>query len=210
MIYYSFADRKENKIALTFDDGPNPPFTLKILDILDDFEVKGNFFVIGKWAKQYPAAIEEIYRRGHLIGNHSYNHELNNPEFETADAIIYNILKIHPIFARPPYCYPEAMIATSQSPLVLNNKIKIIVFDVDPNDNHQPGEEIILKRILDQCQNGSIIDLHDGSENPAEWVERPQQMINVLDKIIKSLKTQFKISRLDEMNLIPQTFKNES
>jgi peptidoglycan-N-acetylglucosamine deacetylase len=62
------------KLALTFDDGPNPRETPHLLDMLDDFGAKATFFLIGKWAGQEPALVREIADRGHAIGNHTYTH----------------------------------------------------------------------------------------------------------------------------------------
>lgn len=64
------------KIALTFDDGPHPKITPKILDILDKYSVKATFFVIGVNVKNYPNQLKNILERGHEIGNHTYSHRI--------------------------------------------------------------------------------------------------------------------------------------
>src|SRR5690606_33769413 len=62
------------KIAITFDDGPNPDFTPVVLKLLEDYNAKATFFCIGKHAKKYPELLNSITTQGHLIGNHSYTH----------------------------------------------------------------------------------------------------------------------------------------
>ena len=68
--------KTNEKIALlSFDDGPSVPYTMQILDILDKYDAKATFFVVGINVKRYPDLIQEIIKRGHEIGNHSYSHE---------------------------------------------------------------------------------------------------------------------------------------
>src|SRR5882762_11933731 len=71
---HRLADRKQ--IALTFDDGPNDPHTLNLLDILAKHHVIATFFLIGRYARQRPEIAVEIAKRGHLIGNHTFTHPL--------------------------------------------------------------------------------------------------------------------------------------
>jgi peptidoglycan/xylan/chitin deacetylase (PgdA/CDA1 family) len=65
---------KEGELALTFDDGPHPEYTLKILDILDLYRVKATFFIVGKQARKYPLIVQEVLRRGHTVATHTQNH----------------------------------------------------------------------------------------------------------------------------------------
>lgn len=77
--FYRMGDPKERKIALTFDDGPEPQWTPKILDILRDKQVKATFFVIGREADKYPDLVRRMAAEGHVIGSHTYHHvNLNN------------------------------------------------------------------------------------------------------------------------------------
>ena len=68
------APRRPNELALTFDDGPNPAWTPRLLDILAEHGVHGTFFMLGKFAQSEPALVRQIAGAGHLIGNHSWNH----------------------------------------------------------------------------------------------------------------------------------------
>ena len=72
---YTHGRRDQKKIALTFDDGPNPPRTDQILDILAKKKVQATFFVLGKWVERFPRAFRRIIDAGHTVGNHSYLHD---------------------------------------------------------------------------------------------------------------------------------------
>ncbi|MBC7928900.1 MAG: polysaccharide deacetylase family protein [Bryobacteraceae bacterium] len=80
-------DRSVRAMALTFDDGPDPIYTPAVLDLLDTFQVKATFFLVGERARKYPNVVEEIRRRGHEIGNHSdswtFSHKLTDMAFES-------------------------------------------------------------------------------------------------------------------------------
>ncbi len=199
LIDYRSADRNINKIALTFDDGPNPFWTRKILDILDVHDIRTNFFVLGVRAKRYPEVVKDIYNRGHLIGNHSYSHPREGcADFEKAEEAIFNITGAHTFFIRPPYnntalcnCYEPA----------LTGDVKIINNDVVPKDWKNKSDEI-SKLVLEKTRNGSIILLHDGSEKDEELESRPQEMFKMLPNLIVELKKNFEIVRLDELVFI--------
>ncbi len=196
LIDYKNGDRNINKVVLTFDDGPNPFWTKKILDVLDNYNIKTTFFVLGKWVEKYPDIVKEIFNRGHLVGNHSYSHPGEGcADFEKAEEIIFNIIGTHTKFIRPPYnktalcsCYDPA----------LSGDAKIINNDVIPGDWKNKSDKI-LKSVLEKTQNGSIILLHDGSEKEEELENRSEEMFKVLPNIIIELRKNFEIVRLDEL-----------
>jgi peptidoglycan/xylan/chitin deacetylase (PgdA/CDA1 family) len=197
LIAYEHADRNVNKIALTFDDGPNPFWTRKILDILDKYNVKANFFVLGKRVEKYSEIAKEIFERGHLIGNHSYSHSREFGDFEEAEKIIFNTIGMHTKFIRPPYLLVDLC---NNYPPAINGEVKIINCDVFPEDWRKKAEDI-KKIILPETKNGSIIGLHDSSYKDGELKDRAKEMIKVLPEIIETLKEKFEIVRLDNMTL---------
>jgi len=197
LIVYEHGKRNRNEIALTFDDGPNPFWTIKITDLLEKHGVKGNFFVLGKRAEEYEGIVKEIFIRGHLIGNHSYSHpKEGHGDFEKAEEIIFNIIGEHTKFIRPPYLL--ANLCNNYKPAI-NKEVKIINCDVFPHD-HKSSAEIIKKIIEKQTKNGSIIGLHDGSRKDEELKNRPTELFKVLPGILENLKARFKIVRLDEIH----------
>jgi peptidoglycan-N-acetylglucosamine deacetylase len=194
LVAYERGNRELNKIALTFDDGPNPFWTRKVLDVLDQYNAKGNFFVLGMWAEKYSDIVKETFQRGHLIGNHSYSHPNEGcGDFEKSEKMISEIIGEPTQFIRPPYnivslceCYKPA----------IEGKVRIINNEVIPQDWQLSSEEI-LQIIKRDTKNGSIILLHDGSHRENEIENRPSEMFKALPKILTLLKEKFIIAKLD-------------
>lgn len=184
-------DQTENKVALTFDDGPDPRFTPQILDVLKGYNVKATFFVMGARAEAYPELVQQIIDDGHVIGNHSYWH----PNFvEEADSATLEseVSKTEDILAeqigyrtklfRAPYGF-------------LNNKLveklrdmnySVVGWTVDSLDWQEAAPEVIAYNVLSNFQPGAIILMHDG----AEWEGDRTNTIESLRQIIPSLKDQ--------------------
>jgi len=102
----------EEGVSFTFDDGPHPKNTALILKTLKKHNVKATFFVIGKEAEKYPEIIQQIYKDGHIIGNHSNSHNNFIPffsskklinDYKKSDLIIKNIIGRKPNYLRPPF-----------------------------------------------------------------------------------------------------------
>ena len=89
--YYKHGRRSERTVALTFDEGPNPPRTEQILAILRDAGVKATFFVMGKWAERFPDTVRRMVAEGHLVGNHGYGGERQLGDADEAEAVIGHI-----------------------------------------------------------------------------------------------------------------------
>jgi len=195
LIAFDHASRKENMIALTFDDGPNPFWTEMVLDVLDNYKIKVNFFVLGKWAESYPEIVKEIFDRGHLIGNHGYSHSKEIGDFEKSEEIIFKIIGQHSQFVRSPYLDPG--LCAGYKP-VESGQVKIIGADVFPHDYKCNSPEIVDFAVKN-TQNGSIILLHDGSNHEEDLKLRPAAMFVALPQIIESLRPKYEFCRLDEM-----------
>ena len=159
----------ERAVALTFDDGPSPANTPRILALLHRLHVRATFFVIGYLADQYPGLIRQELQAGMTLGNHSYNHP-QVPPFDQlpprllADEILLGAQSLRragvdPLLFRPP--------GGSFSPAVVRatEKIgeRIVLWSVDPRD-WQPGTTArqIARAVLAAVRPGSIIELHDG------------------------------------------------
>lgn len=195
LIALGHANRKQNKIALTFDDGPNPFWTEKVLDVLDKYKVKANFFVLGKWAEVYPEIVKKIHNRGHLIANHGYSHSKEIGDFEKAEKIIFKIIGEHTEFVRPPYL--DSGLCANYA-LVESGRARIIGADVFPRDYKHRAAEII-DFVAENAQNGSIVLLHDGSNHEENLKDRPAEMFAALPEMIGKLQDKFEFARLDKM-----------
>jgi len=155
---------KENKIYITFDDGPTPDITEWVLEELKKHDAKATFFCIGKNINSHADIFQKVIADGHAIGNHTFNH-LNGWKTNTND-YIENITSCQSrinnycptILFRPPY----GKISKSQSKELQNLGYKIIMWDVLSADFDQSiTAEKCLQNILQNVVSGSIIVFHD-------------------------------------------------
>lgn len=159
--------KKQKVIALSFDDGPHPKYTVEILDILKEYNVKATFFVLGIHANSYPDIIRRQVSEGHEVGNHSYSHvnmkkatrKVIKEEFEQTQDIIYSICNIKPKLFRPPYGnYNDEIIKIISSD---DSALVLWTFYQDSKDWSNPGVDKIVNTTLSNIQNGDIILFHD-------------------------------------------------
>ncbi|HEX4545949.1 MAG TPA: glycosyltransferase [Candidatus Acidoferrum sp.] len=190
----------KNKIALTFDDGPDPSWTPKMLDVLKQKNVRATFFVIGLDANKWPQLLRREYDEGHEIGNHTYYHpDWENPNLSTTqirwelnltERLIESIVGAKSILFRPPYGIdhqPEFAEEVAHLPAAQDMGYIIVGQKVDPNDWSQlsPGiplpAEKIVENVLREAPKGNIVLLHDGGGNRS-------QTLAALPKIIDALR----------------------
>lgn len=156
---------KGKKVALTFDDGPSPATTPKILDLLDLYEMKATFFVSGVNSLQYPDLIHEIIRRGHSVGNHSYSHDpflmlkshdrLYREVYDAQDVL--RKLGIDTLAFRPP-----VGIINPKLPAILTKLgLLCVTFSCRAYDAGNLHVRNLAGRILKKMQGDDIILLHD-------------------------------------------------
>jgi cellulose synthase/poly-beta-1,6-N-acetylglucosamine synthase-like glycosyltransferase/peptidoglycan/xylan/chitin deacetylase (PgdA/CDA1 family) len=188
-----------SQIAITFDDGPDPEWTPKILDILKRENAPATFFLIGLPAESFGSITSRIYREGHEIGNHTFTHpdisniskRFNEVEINLTEELFASRLGIHTILFRPPYSIDQEPDTTDQvRPLKIAQDMGyIIVGDkIDPNDwreNPRPTAAEIADRVLthlppcgaDTRFCGSILLLHDGGGDRSQTVAALPQII---------------------------------
>lgn len=202
--YYTHGRRDQMKVALTFDDGPNPPRTDQIMEILESRGARGTFFVLGKWVERFPQACQRIIDRGHCIGNHSHLHHAHLGDYDRAEAAIGNLLGRPTEFLRAPYFN---FFTCLYSPVALSRDMKIVDADVNPADFAKADPQAIIDATLQDpaLAGGSIIDLHDGREtdDDAMRLASPLPMIEALPAILDGLRAKgFELAGLDEMELV--------
>ncbi|HVH89420.1 MAG TPA: glycosyltransferase, partial [Terriglobales bacterium] len=183
------------KVAITFDDGPDPTYTPRILDVLKQKDAKATFFLIGIPSENDPGLVKRIYDEGHEIGNHTLTHpnisEVSPWRFETEINVTERLfaakLGVKPLFFRPPYSIDqEPDTADEVRPLQqVQDMGYITVGDkIDPNDwemNPRPPATQIAQRVFDQLgRGGSIILLHDGGGDRSETVKAMPLIIDGL------------------------------
>ena len=160
------SDELTKKVALTFDDGPNPDYTPELLDELKKRGVPATFFVLGAEVEQYPELVRRASEEGHLIGVHSYKH-VNLRQLSDQQAVeqvnrtneaIHAACGQYASYIRPPYgCWKEDLDYEVQMVEVL--------WDIDPRDWATTSADLVVQRVLQDVEENSIILLHDASES---------------------------------------------
>ncbi len=184
------------KIAITFDDGPDPRWTPKILDVLKEKHVPASFFVIGEEAARSPGILKREYGDGHSIGNHTYTHPVLDEisptqlrwELNITQRLIESTLGVKSILFRPPYGIdhqPEYAEEVAQLPGIQDMGYLIVGQKIDPHDWRQPyGKQVpaqeIINGVLRQADAGNIILFHDGGGDRSQTVAALPQIIDQL------------------------------
>ena len=149
----------EKVIYLTFDDGPNPEVTPRVLDILDEFEAKATFFCVGENVLKYPKIFQEVKHRGHAVGNHTFNHVKGTEK--TVKVYVDNVGKAHEYIHSKLFRPPHGRITLSQVNK-LKADFKIIMWDFITYDfDRQVTSTEILKEVKIRSRNGSVVIFHD-------------------------------------------------
>ena len=181
----------EHQVAITFDDGPDPRWTPKILDILKAANVKAAFFLVGVNAEHYPGLVRRIVDEGHEIGNHTYYHpnlalcwpEHVRLELNATQLLLESITGRATTLFRPPYAADTSPSQLSElTPLQIAQDLNYLVVleNIDPQDWAKPGADIILQRVKQQRRDGSIILLHDAGGDRSQTVEALPRILDWL------------------------------
>lgn len=183
-IVFSKSREATKKIALTFDDGPHPRYTERILGILEKYNVKATFFVIGVNIQNYPEPLKKIYEAGHEVGNHTFLHDngrdLNSEnarlEMEKCDNLIYESIGIRPKLFRPPRgaCNDDVVDAAQSL------GYSIVLWSVDTLDWKGTSSECIAQTVNSRLRGGDIILMHD-------YTSRKNTTCDALEIIIPQL-----------------------
>ena len=186
-------------IALTFDDGPHPRDTPRVLEVLAKHDVRSTFFLIGESVERYPHLVKQIHDRGHQLGLHCYRHipfplesastlkgQLDRSRIAIADACGVSPDSIRDI--RPPY----GIFSKKNLSLLNDSDYRLVLWDNMPLHFLQPVSWTV-KQIEENVSSGSIIVLHDGKGHGAK-------VAAIVDTIIPMLKAmEFDFIRIDDM-----------
>jgi peptidoglycan-N-acetylglucosamine deacetylase len=161
--------RDERVVALTYDDGPNPPYTDELLSVLRAEHVHATFFVVGRAVAVYPDVVRREVHEGNAVGNHTWAHDhlvLDDESslrrtLQRTDLVIFNATGLHTRIMRPPY--------GGRDWLVLDEVRKLgytpVMWSVPlAGDWEYPPARVIAARVLRYAGDGAIIDLHDGNQ----------------------------------------------
>jgi peptidoglycan/xylan/chitin deacetylase (PgdA/CDA1 family)/GT2 family glycosyltransferase len=189
---WSNGNRNHPRIALTFDDGPNEPYTSQVLGILDRHGIKATFFIIGQNAQRYPEICQQIVTAGNVIGNHSYHHRKSlclrrgrtvAHDIKMAHQAIYDSTGLEPKLFRPPHGFRTPWMMRA----IRNLGYTVVTWDNMTGDwNANKSAEDIERTIVQRAKPGGVIVLHDGRDSRPSYDR--SQMLQALPFVIGTLK----------------------
>jgi peptidoglycan-N-acetylglucosamine deacetylase len=161
--------KNERIVALTYDDGPNPPYTDEILAVLRAERVRATFFVVGRAVQAYPRVVRREVAEGDAVGNHTWSHEhlllydgsRLRSTLERTDAAIFAAAGVHTRIMRPPYGGRDWLVLAEVRRLGYTPVMWSVPL---ANDWEYPSARVIAARVLRYVGDGAIIDLHDGNQ----------------------------------------------
>jgi peptidoglycan/xylan/chitin deacetylase (PgdA/CDA1 family) len=197
-------------IVLTFDDGPDPVHTRKVLDVLDAHDAKATFFVIGKKVERHPEVVTEILERGHEVGVHGYEHDrlfsLRGPrqvrrDLERAVKAIEKVTKTRPTLFRPPVGHTNPTIARIADQLDLT----IVGWSVAGYDGIAGADpKKVAARITRRLDDGDLVLLHDAAERathePTAAKALPEILAAAKDRNLRIARLGDWVTALEEQN----------
>lgn len=163
-------------VAFTFDDGPHPTYTPKILDILNKYNAKATFFVLGSRVNSSPAIVARMVNEGHEVGVHTWNHPsltkvpmaTVRSEMERTISAIQKASNYTPRTMRPPY---GAINANLVDFFAHQYGMSTIMWSIDTNDWRKPGVQAVVNEAVNKARPGSIILIHDIHASSYQAVE---------------------------------------
>jgi peptidoglycan-N-acetylglucosamine deacetylase len=158
--------RSTKLLALTYDDGPNDPHTMRLLEVLARHNVRATFFLIGRYVQQRPDIVHEIVKAGHVIGNHTFTHPLLTlksaseirKELTDCRSAIQDAVGEHSNLFRPPFGGRRPAVLRIARELGLEP----VMWNVTGYDWSAPPAAVIEKKVSSQIRGGDVILLHDG------------------------------------------------
>ena len=194
--------RESKQIALTYDDGPNDPHTLKLLDVLAKHSVRATFFMLGRYVRQRPDIARAVAQAGHVIGNHTFTHPLlifesearTRTELLDCRSALQDAVGEHSNLFRPPFGGRRP--ATLRIARELG--LQTVMWNVTGYDWNAPPAAVIEKKVARQMRGGDVILLHDGGHR-AMGANRAQTVI-ATDNLIRRYKSEgYEFATVPEM-----------
>jgi len=195
--------RAEREIALTFDDGPDPVYTPKLLDLLARYGAKATFFVVGMNAERHPDLLRRMKDEGHIIGIHNYVHKTNwlmrpgtvKKQIHRTSDIIKKATGERPAFYRPPWGIVNLFDFSKMGYL------QIILWSSMFGDwRKRLGHERLTKRLMKKLRTGEVILLHDCGSTFGADADAPDNMLKALDAYLaEGARQGFRFVGIDEM-----------
>ena len=177
-------------IALTFDDGPYPPYTDRLLDVLKAKRVHATFFLVAEQAQQYPELVRRMKAEGHTVGLHAFRHrdflklteEEKRKDLEQGKNLLRDITGKNPVYWRPPHGFRDFSVMETAAA----QNLTVINWSVIPRDWTGIDSQEIFRRVMDKAEDGAIVLLHDG-DSPGYKASR-QATVDAVAPLIDSLR----------------------
>lgn len=212
---------REDTVALTFDDGPDPDWTPAILDILKAHHAKATFFVVGSEAERYPELIQRIVAEGHEIGNHTFTHPnlaeapvpLIKLELNATQRLIQSLTGRSTTLFRPPYnadSCPTSLKELLPIGIAQSLDYMTILENVDPRDWQKPEESELLERVKSELPHGNILLLHDGGGDRSATVAALPAILDHLEERGDRVVLIRELLGLDEDQVMPPLTQERS
>ncbi|WP_342570868.1 polysaccharide deacetylase family protein [Paenibacillus sp. FSL R5-0749] len=180
--------RSDTQFALTFDDGPDPLYTPRLLDLLRQHQAKATFFVVGEHAASHPELIQRIHDEGHLIGIHNYIHKTNwlmrprtvRDQIQRTGQIIHEVTGVKTCFYRPPWGIMNLFDFFSKK------ERKIVLWSSMFEDwRSRVGVQRLTERMLKELRGGEVMLLHDRGTTLGADAHAPEQMLQALEVVLQ-------------------------
>jgi peptidoglycan/xylan/chitin deacetylase (PgdA/CDA1 family) len=184
------ASAARGEVALTFDDGPDPEVTPRVLDLLDRHGAVGTFFCIGEHVAAHPALTREIVARGHAVESHSFRHSLGfgwygpwklRREVESSRRAIEDAAGVSPLFFRSPYGTRNPML----DPVLVKAGLRHVSWKRRGYDAVDPNAERVFRRLVSRMVSGDVLLLHDGTSAKERSIE--PTVLRVLPRLLRHL-----------------------
>jgi cellulose synthase/poly-beta-1,6-N-acetylglucosamine synthase-like glycosyltransferase/peptidoglycan/xylan/chitin deacetylase (PgdA/CDA1 family) len=203
------------RIALTFDDGPDPKWTPRIADVLRSEGVPGTFFLVGSQAARHPDLVRRLVREGHDIGNHTFTHAgltegrrwHRRLQLDLTEAVIVGITGRYARFLRPPYSASLAGVSHAQErelAQLAGRRYVLALADYDSQDWRRKGVASIVANASPPGGTGGVIMFHDGGGDRSQTVEALSELIPLLENRGFRFVSLSELSGLPESVLYPQ------
>jgi peptidoglycan-N-acetylglucosamine deacetylase len=172
--------RSEKKVYLTFDDGPTPGVTEKVLDLLAQYNAKATFFCLGKQVEAHPKLFQRLLLEGHQIGNHSYSHPNG---WKTKNySYLKNVLHAEGVIPSQLFRPPYGKITNTQA-TALGKKYQLIMWDVISGDfDPATTPEKCLDRVTSNIEPGSIVVMHDSAKASSNLLHSLERIIQFIQE----------------------------
>ena len=180
-----------NEIALTIDDGPDPLVTPRVLDILDQHQVRATFFCVGEKAARYPDLCRDIVRRGHTVENHTQHHSHYfalmgmrgfTRELQAAQETIGALTGLSPRFFRAPAGLRNPLL----QPVLARLDLQLTSWSVRGFDTRHTDPAQVTNRLLKKLRAGAIVLMHDG--NAAHTAQGVPMIIEILPALLAAAR----------------------